>query len=85
MGHDIAALLKMVTSPCFGEAVTSNHLDISSVWKSLVASCSCVVEVRTRNFNVLVSSTKMFISRAKRIRLHAVSQVFVSSTKCVRL
>ena len=93
MGHDITPLLKMVEqsdfcrviAPGFGEAVTSNHLNISSVWKSLVASCSCVAEVQTHAFNALVSSTKVFVSVAKCVRLHAVLQVFVSSTKHVRL
>ena len=79
MGCDTAALLKMVISPGFGEAVT--RLDISSVWKSLVDSCLCVAEVRTGVFNALVSSTKVFVSRAKCIRPHAASQVFISSTK----
>ena len=44
MGRDIAVLLKMVEqcnlciviASGFGEDVTSNHLDKSSVWKSLV-------------------------------------------------
>ena len=40
--------------------MTSNHLDITSVWKSLVASCVCVcvAEVRTSVFNTFVSSAK---------------------------
>ena len=47
MGRDIAALLKMVEqrdlhraiSPGFEETVTINHLNISSVCKSLVGLC----------------------------------------------
>ena len=50
-------------------AVTSNHLDISSVWKSLVASSVCVDEVGTRVFNVFISSIKAFVFSAKCIRL----------------
>ena len=44
--------------------VSSNHLGLRSVWKSLVASCVCVcvAQVRTRVFDVFVSS-------AKRVRL----------------
>ena len=88
MGHDSATLLKMVERdscsmilPGFGEAVTSNHLDVSSVWKLLVANCLFVAIVQMRIFNALVSSTKVFISRAKHICPHTASQVFVSSTK----
>ena len=49
--------------------MTSDHLDVSFAWKLLVASCVCVAEVRTRVFNVFVSS-------AKRVCLQR--QVFVS-------
>ena len=40
--------------------MTSDHLDKSSVWKSLVASCVCVcvAGVRTYVFNFFVSSAK---------------------------
>ena len=76
--------LRNVILPGFGKAVTSNHLDISSVYKFLVASCLSVADVRTRVFNALVSSTKVFVSRAKRVLLHAASQMFVSSTKRIR-
>ena len=38
------------------------EFNISSVWKLLVAGCVCVTEIRTRVFNVFVSSTKEFIS-----------------------
>ena len=97
MGCDIAALLKIVEqcdlrsviAPGFGVhvhvALTSNDLNLSSVLKSLVASCSFVAEVRTHIFNALVFSTIVFVSGAKCVRLHAVLQVFVSSTKSVRL
>ena len=80
MRRDIAELLKMVEqrecdlhsviSPGFGEAVASNHLSVSSVWKSLVASC-CVWLKFERAFanHALVSSTKVFVSRAKCVRL----------------
>ena len=37
--------------------VSSNHLDIRSVWKSLVASFVCVAEPQTCIFNAFVSST----------------------------
>ena len=47
----------------------SNHLDLRSVWKSLVASCVCVAELRMRVFNSFVSSTKVFVSGVKRVRL----------------
>ena len=71
----------------------SNHLDINSAWKSLVAMCVfvCVAEARTRVFNTFVSSAKVFISSAKRVRLQrqkcsSPSQnVFVASDKHVRL
>ena len=49
--------------------MSNNHVDIRSVWKSLVASCVCVcvcvcvAEVRMCIFNAFVSSTKVFISR----------------------
>ena len=49
--------------------MSSNHLDLKSVWKSLVASCVCVAEVRMRVFNAFVSSTKVFVSSAKRVHL----------------
>ena len=49
--------------------MSSDHLDISSVWKSVVTSYVCVSEDRTRDStcssparNTLVSSTKMFVS-----------------------
>ena len=40
--------------------MTSDHFDIGSVWKSLVASCVCVyvAKIRKRVFNVFVSSAK---------------------------
>ena len=38
--------------------MTSDNLEISYVWKPLVASCVCVAEVRTRVFSVFVSSVK---------------------------
>ena len=38
--------------------MTSDHLDVSFVWKSVVASCMCVAGVRSRVFNVFVSSAK---------------------------
>ena len=49
MGHDIAELLKIVEqcdhdSVLFGEAAASNHLNISYILKSLVASCLCMNE-----------------------------------------
>ena len=47
--------------------MSSNHLDLRSVWKSLVASCLCEAEVRTHVFNVFVSSTKVFVSGAKHV------------------
>ena len=58
-------------------------LDISSVWKSLVAGCVCATEVRTCVLNVLVFSTEVSISSAKRVRvqrqkcLSPVQNVFV--------
>ena len=71
--------------------MTSNHLDISSVWKSLVASsllCVCCVvcvgwggggaEVRTRVFNVFVSS-------AKRVCLQRQRCAFIASDRRVCL
>ena len=54
-------------SASLGEAVISNHLNISSVWKLPVASCLCVAEVQTRVFNELVSSTKVFVSSTKHV------------------
>ena len=44
------------------EDVLGGELNISSVWKSLVARCVCVAEIRTRVFNVIISSTRVFIS-----------------------
>ena len=38
--------------------MTSDHLDIRSVWKSVVASCVRVAELRMHIFNVFVSSMK---------------------------
>ena len=38
--------------------MTSDHLDVSFVWKSVVASCVCVAGVRSCVFNVFVSSAK---------------------------
>ena len=58
--------------------MSSNHLDLRSVWKSLVASCMCVAEVQTFVFNAFISSTKVFVSNVKHIRLQP--KVFVSST-----
>ena len=77
--------LRSVIARGFGEAVTGNHLDVSSVWKLLVASCLCVAEVQSRIFNSLVSSTKVFFSKEKRVCLHAASKVFTSTTKRFRL
>ena len=55
MGREIAVLMKWwnnvifrVISPGFGEALTSNQLDVSSVCKSLVGFC--VAEIQTRVF-----------------------------------
>ena len=59
--------------------MTSDHLDISFVWKLLVASCVCVAEFRTCVFNVFVSN-----ARFQRIRLQR-ANAFVSSAKSVRL
>ena len=60
--------------------MSSNHLDlhVSSVWKLLIASCVCVcvTEVQTRVFNAFVSSTKVLISSAKRVRLQ-LNSVFI--------
>ena len=47
----------------------SNQVDINSAWRSLVASCACMVEARTGIFNMLVSSAKVCISSVKRIHL----------------
>ena len=49
--------------------MSTNHLDPRSVSKSLVASCVCVAEVGTCVFNAFVSSTKVFVSSAKLVRL----------------
>ena len=49
--------------------MSSNHLDLRSVWKSLVASFVPVAEVRTCVFNAFVSRTKVFVSSAKCVRL----------------
>ena len=53
----------------------SNHLDINSVWNSLVASCLCVANARARVFNTFVSSTEVFTST---------SNAFIYSAKSVR-
>ena len=52
---------------CFrqGVTVTTNHLNINSVWKSLIASCVYVAEVGNHVFNKFVSSTKVFVSSTK--------------------
>ena len=49
--------------------MSSNHVDISSVWKSLVAICVRVAEVQMRIFNAIVSSIKVFVSSAKHVCL----------------
>ena len=46
---------------------SSNYLNISSVWKSVVASCVCVAEVWTHVFDTFISSTKVFVSSTKRV------------------
>ena len=73
--------------------MTSNHLDISYVKCMEVASlCVCVCD-RSSNalFNTFVSSTKVFVSNAKRVRLQdqncssPAQNAFVASDKRVPL
>ena len=47
--------------------VSSNHLETSSVWKSLVASCVCVAKVWTRVVKAFISSTKAFVTSTKHV------------------
>ena len=58
--------------------MSSNYLDIRSVWKSLVASYVRVAEFQTR-----VSTT--FVSSAKSVRLEHNKRVRLQHDKCVRL
>ena len=61
--------------------MSSDHLEISSVRKSLVASCVCVCvgEVLTHVFNMFVSSTEVFVTIAQ-IMFIPLPKVFISST-----
>ena len=60
--------------------MTSDHLDISFVWKSVVASCVCVcvAEVRTRVFNVFVSSAKRVRLQRQRLVSRQAQNAFVA-------
>ena len=53
----------------WGVSVTTNHLNINSVWKLLIASCVYVAEVGNPVFNRFVSSTKVFVSSTKHVCL----------------
>ena len=64
---DVANVIALVSE--VSSCDYSDYLDISSAWKSLVASCVCVAEARKLIFNMFVSSTKVFISSMKCVRL----------------
>ena len=73
-------------SACFPRcvAVTSNHLDLNSIWKSLAASCVCVAEVRPGVFNVLISSAKCINLQHLKC-LSPAQNTFIASNQHVRL
>ena len=58
-------------APIFRGKWLANHLNISSVWKSLVAICVRVAEVWVSVFNAFVSSTKVFVSSMKRVHFQS--------------
>ena len=63
-------------------AVTRNHVDINSVWKSLDTSCVCVcvAEVQTRVFNTFVAVCVASCVCGADARAH-VFNAFISSAK----
>ena len=69
----------------------SNHLDINSAWKSVVASCVCVCLNLERTFSTRLSPVLVFISSVKHIRFQQqkgfapAENVFAGSNKRVRL
>ena len=70
-----------------GVALTSNYLDMSSVWKSLVAIAMCVAQVQLCVFSAFLSSAKCIclqrqnVSLQHKAHLLAVMNIFVFRDK----